>query len=98
MPFYRGERITFDVAPSRLDFTVEHDSLRLEVKLRSALEAGIWDPSLGRKHGHINILPRMTLGGCGLCALAWGTLDIPLLTQCLHLAKLAGVWPVLLFQ
>lgn len=32
MPFYRGERITFDVAPSRLDFTVEHDSLRIEVK------------------------------------------------------------------
>ncbi|XP_073447228.1 BOS complex subunit NOMO3-like isoform X1 [Aquarana catesbeiana] len=30
IPFYRGERITFDVAPSRLDFTVEHDSLRLE--------------------------------------------------------------------
>ncbi|CAO2632966.1 Nodal modulator 1 [Lemmus lemmus] len=30
VPFYRGERITFDVAPSRLDFTVEHDSLRLE--------------------------------------------------------------------
>ncbi|GAB1292109.1 Nodal modulator 1 [Apodemus speciosus] len=25
-----GERITFDVAPSRLDFTVEHDSLRIE--------------------------------------------------------------------
>ncbi|XP_063286390.1 BOS complex subunit NOMO3-like [Pelobates fuscus] len=30
IPFYRGERITFDVAPSRLDFRVEHDSLRLE--------------------------------------------------------------------
>ncbi|MEE6517936.1 hypothetical protein FKM82_028558 [Ascaphus truei] len=30
IPFYRGERITFDVAPSRLDFTVEHDSLKLE--------------------------------------------------------------------
>ncbi|KAM4631893.1 BOS complex subunit NOMO1-like [Discoglossus pictus] len=30
IPFYRGERITFDVAPSKLDFTVEHDSLRLE--------------------------------------------------------------------
>ncbi|KAM9305783.1 BOS complex subunit NOMO3-like [Gastrophryne carolinensis] len=30
VPFYRGERITFDVAPSRLDFTVEHDSLKLE--------------------------------------------------------------------
>uniref|UniRef100_A0A2I3GSG7 Uncharacterized protein n=2 Tax=Nomascus leucogenys TaxID=61853 RepID=A0A2I3GSG7_NOMLE len=26
IPFYRGERITFDVAPSRLNFTVEHDS------------------------------------------------------------------------
>lgn len=37
MPFYRGERITFDVAPSRLDFTVEHDSLRIEVKPPSAL-------------------------------------------------------------
>ncbi|XP_019368143.1 PREDICTED: nodal modulator 1, partial [Gavialis gangeticus] len=30
IPFYRGERITFDVAPSRLDFAVEHDSLQIE--------------------------------------------------------------------
>uniref|UniRef100_A0A8C0VKQ5 Nodal modulator 1 n=1 Tax=Cyanistes caeruleus TaxID=156563 RepID=A0A8C0VKQ5_CYACU len=30
IPFYRGERITFDVAPSRLDFHVEHDSLQIE--------------------------------------------------------------------
>uniref|UniRef100_A0A8D0GN98 Prealbumin-like fold domain-containing protein n=1 Tax=Sphenodon punctatus TaxID=8508 RepID=A0A8D0GN98_SPHPU len=30
IPFYRGERITFDVAPSRLDFTVEHDGLKIE--------------------------------------------------------------------
>ncbi|XP_044289374.1 nodal modulator 1-like isoform X2 [Varanus komodoensis] len=30
VPFYRGERITFDVAPSRLDFIVEHDSLKIE--------------------------------------------------------------------
>uniref|UniRef100_A0A8C8RUX9 Nodal modulator 1 n=1 Tax=Pelusios castaneus TaxID=367368 RepID=A0A8C8RUX9_9SAUR len=30
IPFYRGERITFDVAPSRLDFSVEHDSLKIE--------------------------------------------------------------------
>uniref|UniRef100_A0A8C8ZI42 Nodal modulator 1 n=1 Tax=Prolemur simus TaxID=1328070 RepID=A0A8C8ZI42_PROSS len=30
IPFYRGERITFDVAPSRLDFIVEHDSLKIE--------------------------------------------------------------------
>ncbi|CAI5792165.1 nodal modulator 1-like [Podarcis lilfordi] len=30
VPFYRGERIMFDVAPSRLDFTVEHDSLKIE--------------------------------------------------------------------
>uniref|UniRef100_A0A8D0B0G3 Nodal modulator 1 n=1 Tax=Salvator merianae TaxID=96440 RepID=A0A8D0B0G3_SALMN len=30
VPFYRGERITFDVAPSRLEFTVEHDSLKIE--------------------------------------------------------------------
>ncbi|KAM8934812.1 BOS complex subunit NOMO3-like [Pelodytes ibericus] len=30
VPYYRGERITFDVAPSRLDFLVEHDSLKLE--------------------------------------------------------------------
>uniref|UniRef100_A0A8B9G2P1 NOMO2 protein n=1 Tax=Amazona collaria TaxID=241587 RepID=A0A8B9G2P1_9PSIT len=30
IPFYRGERITFDVAPSRLDFLVEHDSLQIE--------------------------------------------------------------------
>lgn len=32
IPFYRGERITFDVAPSRLDFAVEHDSLQIEVR------------------------------------------------------------------
>ncbi|KAI4889980.1 hypothetical protein NFI96_024366, partial [Prochilodus magdalenae] len=30
VPYYRGERITFDVAPSRLDFRVEHSSMRLE--------------------------------------------------------------------
>uniref|UniRef100_A0A663EWG6 Uncharacterized protein n=1 Tax=Aquila chrysaetos chrysaetos TaxID=223781 RepID=A0A663EWG6_AQUCH len=30
VPFYRGERITFDVAPSRLNFLVEHDSLQIE--------------------------------------------------------------------
>ncbi|XP_061578826.1 BOS complex subunit NOMO1 [Cololabis saira] len=30
VPFYRGERITFDVAPSRMNFKVEHNSLRLE--------------------------------------------------------------------
>ncbi|XP_030637275.1 nodal modulator 1 [Chanos chanos] len=30
VPYYRGERITFDVAPSRLDFRVEHRSLKLE--------------------------------------------------------------------
>uniref|UniRef100_A0A8C7ZI33 Nodal modulator n=1 Tax=Oryzias sinensis TaxID=183150 RepID=A0A8C7ZI33_9TELE len=32
VPFYRGERITFDVAPSRMNFKVEHSSLKLEVK------------------------------------------------------------------
>ncbi|ROL41813.1 Nodal modulator 1 [Anabarilius grahami] len=30
VPYYRGERITFDVAPSRMDFKVEHNSLMLE--------------------------------------------------------------------
>nr|XP_023680948.1 nodal modulator 1-like [Paramormyrops kingsleyae] len=30
VPYYRGERITFDVAPSRMVFRVEHDSLQLE--------------------------------------------------------------------
>ncbi|XP_023189394.1 LOW QUALITY PROTEIN: nodal modulator 1-like [Xiphophorus maculatus] len=30
VPFYRGERITFDVAPSRMNFKVEHKSLKLE--------------------------------------------------------------------
>uniref|UniRef100_A0A8C8JIX6 Prealbumin-like fold domain-containing protein n=1 Tax=Oncorhynchus tshawytscha TaxID=74940 RepID=A0A8C8JIX6_ONCTS len=30
IPFYRGERITFDVAPSRMDFRVEHNSLKVE--------------------------------------------------------------------
>ncbi|XP_078097035.1 BOS complex subunit NOMO1 isoform X2 [Mustelus asterias] len=34
VPFYRGERITFDVAPSRLDFTVAHNSLRIEPVFR----------------------------------------------------------------
>ncbi|XP_028914056.1 nodal modulator 3 isoform X2 [Ornithorhynchus anatinus] len=34
IPFYRGERITFDVAPARLDFTVEHDSLKIEPVFR----------------------------------------------------------------
>ncbi|KAL4624511.1 nodal modulator 1-like [Arapaima gigas] len=30
VPFYRGERITFDVAPSQMEFKVEHNSLQLE--------------------------------------------------------------------
>uniref|UniRef100_A0A671LJX7 Nodal modulator 3-like n=1 Tax=Sinocyclocheilus anshuiensis TaxID=1608454 RepID=A0A671LJX7_9TELE len=30
VPYYRGERITFDVDPSRMDFKVEHSSLTLE--------------------------------------------------------------------
>ncbi|XP_051568464.1 nodal modulator 1-like [Myxocyprinus asiaticus] len=30
IPYYRGERITFDVTPSRMDFKVEHNSLMLE--------------------------------------------------------------------
>ncbi|XP_076872142.1 BOS complex subunit NOMO1 [Brachyhypopomus gauderio] len=30
VPDYRGDRITFDVAPSRLDFKVEHSSVRLK--------------------------------------------------------------------
>ncbi|XP_028256161.1 LOW QUALITY PROTEIN: nodal modulator 1-like [Parambassis ranga] len=34
VPFYRGERITFDVAPSRMNFKVEHNSLRLEPVFR----------------------------------------------------------------
>lgn len=37
VPFYRGERITFDVAPSRMDFKVEHNSLKLEVKMFDVL-------------------------------------------------------------
>lgn len=40
VPFYRGERITFDVAPSRMDFRVEHTSLKLEVK--SLTSCWIW--------------------------------------------------------
>lgn len=48
VPFYRGERITFDVAPSRLDFTVEHDSLKIEVRPPCLLEGRTFDvPSLG---------------------------------------------------
>lgn len=46
VPFYRGERITFDVAPSRMDFKVEHNSLKLEVK-RVFLYARV-DPVGGR--------------------------------------------------
>ncbi|XP_043945088.1 nodal modulator 1-like isoform X1 [Protopterus annectens] len=34
IPFYRGERITFDVAPSRLDFSVQHDSVKIEPVFR----------------------------------------------------------------
>ncbi|KAF4080021.1 hypothetical protein AMELA_G00165660 [Ameiurus melas] len=34
VPYYRGERITFDVAPSRLDFRVEHNTLKLEPVFR----------------------------------------------------------------
>ncbi|XP_032896163.1 nodal modulator 1-like [Amblyraja radiata] len=34
IPFYRGERITFDVAPSKLEFSVGHDSLRIEPVFR----------------------------------------------------------------
>ncbi|KAG7491883.1 hypothetical protein MATL_G00008710 [Megalops atlanticus] len=34
VPFYRGERITFDVAPSRMEFRVEHNSLKLEPVFR----------------------------------------------------------------
>ncbi|KAG7485675.1 nodal modulator 1-like [Solea senegalensis] len=34
VPFYRGERITFDVAPSRMSFKVEHNSLKLEPVFR----------------------------------------------------------------
>ncbi|XP_077461040.1 BOS complex subunit NOMO1 [Stigmatopora argus] len=30
VPFYRGDRITFDVAPSRMNFKVEHNSLTLK--------------------------------------------------------------------
>ncbi|XDV36118.1 hypothetical protein PO909_005962 [Leuciscus waleckii] len=30
VPYYRGERITFDVAPSRMDFKVQHNSLMLQ--------------------------------------------------------------------
>uniref|UniRef100_A0A8C4QP48 Nodal modulator n=1 Tax=Eptatretus burgeri TaxID=7764 RepID=A0A8C4QP48_EPTBU len=30
VPFYMGERITFDVAPSRLSFSVQHDSVILK--------------------------------------------------------------------
>uniref|UniRef100_A0A2I3GKP0 Prealbumin-like fold domain-containing protein n=1 Tax=Nomascus leucogenys TaxID=61853 RepID=A0A2I3GKP0_NOMLE len=48
IPFYRGERITFDVAPSRLNFTVEHDSLKIEVRLSCLLEGQVFEfPSLG---------------------------------------------------
>ncbi|KAI7807708.1 BOS complex subunit NOMO1 [Triplophysa rosa] len=34
VPYYRGERITFDVAPSRMDFKVQHDSVMLEPVFR----------------------------------------------------------------
>ncbi|KAA0713171.1 Nodal modulator 1 pM5 protein [Triplophysa tibetana] len=34
VPYYRGERITFDVAPSRMNFKVQHDSLILEPVFR----------------------------------------------------------------
>ena len=31
VPFYQGKQITFDVAPQKMDFTVAHNSLVLEV-------------------------------------------------------------------
>uniref|UniRef100_A0AAY4ATN9 Nodal modulator 1 n=1 Tax=Denticeps clupeoides TaxID=299321 RepID=A0AAY4ATN9_9TELE len=34
IPYYRGERITFDVAPSRMDFKVEHRSVKLNPVFR----------------------------------------------------------------
>ncbi|TRZ04195.1 hypothetical protein DNTS_011991 [Danionella cerebrum] len=34
VPYYRGEIITFDVSPSRMDFKVEHSSLTLEPVFR----------------------------------------------------------------
>lgn len=37
VPFYRGERITFDVAPSRMNFKVEHSSLTLEVETSNCI-------------------------------------------------------------
>lgn len=42
VPYYRGERITFDVAPSRLDFRVEHNSLKLEVRLMIISSITVW--------------------------------------------------------
>ena len=31
VPFYKGEHITFDVEPEKLDFEVTHDSVLFEV-------------------------------------------------------------------
>lgn len=91
MPFYRGERITFDVAPSRLDFTVEHDSLRIEVRPPSALYKCLGSQpraQMLQTCPHQRLF-RMAIGGSGTLCVAWGTIDIVPLTQHLHLAELA---------
>ena len=33
VPFYKGEHITFDVEPEKLDFEVMHDSVLFEVSM-----------------------------------------------------------------
>lgn len=98
MPFYRGERITFDVAPSRLDFTVEHDSLRIEVKL--------WSRAFGFPALGTDVASTSTSTPClewlleevGLWLSLGYTGSTTSLTQHLHLAELAKPRPVLLLE
>ena len=39
VPFYKGEHITFDVEPERLDFEVSHDSFLIEVMSTSEFDS-----------------------------------------------------------
>ncbi|XP_054525311.1 BOS complex subunit NOMO3-like [Pan troglodytes] len=58
IPFYRGERITFDVAPSRLDFTVEHDSLKIESLAASHRLALSWLTATSASRVEAILLPQ----------------------------------------
>lgn len=72
------------MAPSRLDFTVEHDSLKIEVGTPRLLEGQLFEfPSLGTGVADkfkkiISILSRWAVGNTRILyssSLAWNSLD-----------------------